>query len=337
MICSKNAKRWNIPYGNKSTHILKINIMWAAHQVHHSSEDYNLGTALRQSALQHCTSWLFYLPLAPFIPPQMFIAHLQFNTLYQFWIHAAVVGKLGPLEWILNTPSHHRVHHGRNRYCIDKNYAGTLIIWDRIFGTFEPENEEVVFGLTHTLESFDPIYVQLCHLLYIKDLLKNSKTWSERFFILFKGPGWGEGKPRLGLIEDIPDVHAPVEKYHPKVSPWSNGYMYVHFILTTLCFQELNIRINTFSCFAVAAFVVYILLGLTAIGATFDNKSHAAYLHVASNMMLFWGIKYFGNATFLPVPYCIWLTNLMKLHALLSIGYWGLNCLLQQLRKPKQA
>ena len=112
----------------------EINILWAAHQAHHSSEEYNLSTALRQSSLQGATSWLFCIPLAVAIPPSVYLVHRQFNLLYQFWIHTELVGKLGPLEWILNTHSHHRVHHGRNAYCLDKNYGGTLIIFDRIFG-----------------------------------------------------------------------------------------------------------------------------------------------------------------------------------------------------------
>ncbi|XP_070326829.1 alkylglycerol monooxygenase isoform X10 [Odocoileus virginianus] len=139
----------------------EVNIMWAGHQTHHSSEGYNLSTALRQSVLQIYTSWIFYSPLALFIPPSVYAVHLQFNLLYQFWIHTEVIDNLGPLELILNTPSHHRVHHGRNRYCIDKNFAGTLIIWDRIFGTFEAENEKVVYGLTHPINTFEPFKVQV--------------------------------------------------------------------------------------------------------------------------------------------------------------------------------
>ncbi|XP_039379523.1 alkylglycerol monooxygenase isoform X4 [Mauremys reevesii] len=139
----------------------EVNILWAAHQVHHSSEAYNLSTALRQSVLQRYTSWVFYLPMALFIPPSVYAVHLQFNLLYQFWIHTEVVNTLGPLELILNTPSHHRVHHGRNPYCIDKNYGGTLIIWDRIFGTFVAENDKVIYGLTHPINTFEPVKVQI--------------------------------------------------------------------------------------------------------------------------------------------------------------------------------
>uniref|UniRef100_A0AAV2LK75 Transmembrane protein 195 n=1 Tax=Knipowitschia caucasica TaxID=637954 RepID=A0AAV2LK75_KNICA len=111
----------------------EVSFMWAAHQVHHSSEFYNLTTALRQSLSQQFTAWIFYLPLALAVPPSIFAVHIQLNLLYQFWIHTELIKDLGPLEWIINTPKHHRVHHGRNLYCIDKNYGGILIVWDRLF------------------------------------------------------------------------------------------------------------------------------------------------------------------------------------------------------------
>eukprot|EP00002_Diphylleia_rotans_P008938 TRINITY_DN1891_c0_g1_i1.p1 TRINITY_DN1891_c0_g1~~TRINITY_DN1891_c0_g1_i1.p1 ORF type:complete len:508 (+),score=96.05 TRINITY_DN1891_c0_g1_i1:45-1568(+) len=121
----------------------RVNIGWATHAPHHSSEDYNLSTALRQGCVQTLFSFVFNLPMAFFLPPQLYIFHRQWNTIYQFWIHTKAIGKLGFLEYIINTPSHHRVHHARNPIYIDKNYAGTLIIWDRMFGTFEEEKEEV--------------------------------------------------------------------------------------------------------------------------------------------------------------------------------------------------
>ena len=121
----------------------EINAMWAAHIVHHQSEDYNLSVALRQSWFQGWFSWAFYLPLAVVgFDPIMFATMASLNTLYQFWIHTTTIKTMGPLEWIFNTPSHHRVHHGSNPKYIDRNHAGSLIIWDRMFGTFQQEEEE---------------------------------------------------------------------------------------------------------------------------------------------------------------------------------------------------
>ncbi|HKC12517.1 MAG TPA: sterol desaturase family protein, partial [Vicinamibacteria bacterium] len=130
----------------------EMNAGWAAHIVHHQSEEYNLAVALRQGAFQGSFSWVFYLPLALLgLPPLVFLTVSSFNTLYQFWIHTRTIGRLGPLEWVLNTPSHHRVHHGRNPKYIDRNHGGTLIVWDRLFGTFQGEEEEPVYGITTPL------------------------------------------------------------------------------------------------------------------------------------------------------------------------------------------
>src|SRR5262249_19914300 len=138
--------------------------------------------------------------------------HIQLNTLYQFWIHTELVGRLWkPLEYILNTASHHRVHHGRNPYCIDKNYGGVLIIWDRLFGTFQPEldEERVAYGLVHNVKTYDAFFIQYCHLQWIgKCAIRFFKKMSPAGMIksVLYGPGWSTGKPRLGNISDIPKV-----------------------------------------------------------------------------------------------------------------------------------
>jgi sterol desaturase/sphingolipid hydroxylase (fatty acid hydroxylase superfamily) len=132
---------------------------WASHVVHHQSEEYNLSVALRQSALGGFFSWVFYLPLAALgFPPEMFAVSYSVNLLYQFWIHTRAIKRLGALEWVLNTPSHHRVHHGRNPKYLDKNYAGALIVWDRWFGTFQPEEEEPTYGIVKPLRSWNPVW-----------------------------------------------------------------------------------------------------------------------------------------------------------------------------------
>src|SRR6185295_5934812 len=140
----------------------EVNAFWAAHVVHHSSEEYNLSVALRQGAFQPVFSWIFYLPLAVIgFPPLMFLTVSSIDTLYQFWIHTRAIGKLGPLEGILNTPSNHRVHHGRNPKYIDRNHAGMFVIWDRMFGTYVAEQEEPVYGITTPLRSWNPVWANL--------------------------------------------------------------------------------------------------------------------------------------------------------------------------------
>lgn len=168
----------------------EINFLWAAHIVHHQSEDYNLSVALRQSWFQGWFSWAFYLPLAVVgFDPIMFAAVNSFNTLYQFWIHTTTIKNMGPLEWVFNTPSHHRVHHGSNPKYIDRNHAGSLIIWDRLFGTFQKEEEEVVYGITKPLNSWNPVWANIHYWQELWELAKQS-TGFDKIRVFLKPPGW---------------------------------------------------------------------------------------------------------------------------------------------------
>lgn len=259
----------------------EINLLWAAHQAHHSSEDYNLFTALRQSVMQKYTSWVFYLPMALFIPPPVYAVHLQFNLLYQFWIHTEIIHNLGPLEFILNTPSHHRVHHGRNPYCIDKNYGGTLIIWDRIFGTFVAENEKVVYGLTHPINTFELFKVQFHHYIYIWNTFMNTPGFCNKISVLFKGPGWEPGKPRLGDPADIPEITGKEVPYCRKLPVALRTYAVIHFVLMLGCYIDLFATKSTLSQVTLLLRVGYVILTLTSIGFLMEQRPKAAFLETA--------------------------------------------------------
>nr|WP_171392051.1 sterol desaturase family protein [Vibrio mediterranei] len=139
----------------------RIRWMWAAHVVHHSSENMNFSTAFRQSLMYPLAGmWLFWMPLVIIgFDPKWVVFVVLLNLGLQFFVHTQWIRRLGPFEWVINTPSHHRVHHGVNAQYIDKNYAGILIIWDRMFGTFEPEVEEVRYGISKPVNSFNPITV----------------------------------------------------------------------------------------------------------------------------------------------------------------------------------
>ncbi|WP_297891771.1 sterol desaturase family protein [Shewanella sp.] len=139
----------------------RVRWMWAAHVVHHSSENMNFSTAFRQSLMYPFAGmWIFWLPLVIVgFDPNWVVFVVLLNLGLQFFVHTQAVKSLGPLEWIFNTPSHHRVHHGRNPQYIDKNYAGILIIWDKLFGTFEPEVDTVIYGITKPINSFNPLKV----------------------------------------------------------------------------------------------------------------------------------------------------------------------------------
>ncbi|WP_159840105.1 sterol desaturase family protein [Nocardia sp. CY41] len=168
-----------------------VRVFWASHVVHHSSEFYNLSTALRQPWTPF-SSLPYWLPLAlAGFPPWMILLQQSVSLLYQFFIHTERVGTLWrPVEFVFNTPSHHRVHHGSNDRYLDKNYGGILIVWDRLFGTFEPETERVRYGLTKNIATFNPARVATHEWISIWRDLRGATSWRAKGGYLFRGPGW---------------------------------------------------------------------------------------------------------------------------------------------------
>lgn len=168
-------------------------LFWASHVVHHSSQRYNLGTALRQTWTGAFMSFIFWawMPLAGF-PPAMILTMQSISLLYQFWIHTELVRSMGPLEKVLNTPAHHRVHHASNPKYIDRNHGGTLIIWDRIFGTFEPEDmrDPPVYGLTKNIETYNPFRIAFHEWIDIGRDVWQANSWQARRRYVFGRPGW---------------------------------------------------------------------------------------------------------------------------------------------------
>lgn len=165
--------------------------LWAAHVVHHSSEHYNLSTALRQTWTP-LMGWIFYLPLILLgVNPSLLIMAGALNLLYQFWIHTEAVDRLHPaFEYVFNTPSHHRVHHAVQAQYLDRNYAGILILWDRWFGTFEAEVERPVYGITKPLTTFNPVRIATHEYAAILADMRTDRDWRTRANRLVKGPGW---------------------------------------------------------------------------------------------------------------------------------------------------
>jgi sterol desaturase/sphingolipid hydroxylase (fatty acid hydroxylase superfamily) len=163
---------------------------WASHVVHHSSQHYNLSTALRQTWTGGFFGFVFWLwmPLVGFQPIMIFTMQAV-SLLYQFWIHTEFVQRLGPLELVMNTPSHHRVHHATNPQYIDRNHAGILIIWDRMFGSFEPEQEHCNYGLTTNINTFNPLRIAFHEWIAIGQDLRKARNWRERMVAVFGNPG----------------------------------------------------------------------------------------------------------------------------------------------------
>ena len=179
----------------------EVRIMWAGHVSHHNSQYYNYGTALRQGVGERVIKYLFWCPLALVgFDPVMIVTMMSLSLIYQFWLHTETVNRMpGWFEWFFNTPSHHRVHHASNVRYLDRNHAGVLIIWDRLFGTFSAEvtEEPVRYGLTRNIDSFNPVKVSFGEYASIARDIRRSSGWQDALQYLFLAPGWshdGEDK-----------------------------------------------------------------------------------------------------------------------------------------------
>ena len=278
----------------------EIGAFWAAHSVHHQSEEYNLTVALRQGAFQGFVSWMFYLPLAILgFSPTTFITCSGLNTIYQFWIHTRLVGKLGPLEWVLNTPSHHRVHHGRNPQYIDRNHAGTLIVWDRMFGTFVPETDEPVYGVVKPLKSLNPLWAQLSGWADLWGAARGASRVADRLVPLIAAPGFrshelgGPLKPPQVTRETSPptEFRAPFAK---------SGYVFANFLLvlgtaTLLLSKAQAMDKTTFSFAAVLIVLSLVVLSLLLEGRRFGWALEAGRIVLLLGAGLAFGLGAFSG------------------------------------------
>ncbi|XP_044760983.1 alkylglycerol monooxygenase-like isoform X2 [Coccinella septempunctata] len=283
-------------WGHRASH--EVHILWAQHQVHHSSEDFNTTVGLRQSVLQGF-SFIFYLPMALVIPPSLFITHQHFNLLYQFWVHTEAVETLGPLEYIFNTPQHHRVHHGSNIWCLDTNYGGVLIIWDRIFGTFasDKKDEQIIYGLVVNRPFFDPLKKQTLYTNFVIRKFKDMDNWKLKLCALFFGPSWLPGGPRLGLEKEKFKV-VPREKYDVKIPQWCNLYILVHFCVILYGYHKIMSLYQELSALFILVSVILIFTTLTSIGMLFDNHPYACSLEVVRCLSLVLAIQKVQFLTF---------------------------------------
>jgi sterol desaturase/sphingolipid hydroxylase (fatty acid hydroxylase superfamily) len=171
----------------------EIRWMWASHMVHHTPEQIHFASAYRLGPTEVLSGgWLFHLPLFVLgLHPLAVGAMMAVNLFYQFWLHTDIIGRLGPLEWIFNTPSHHRVHHASNAEYLDRNYGGILIVWDRLFGTFAREQPQIpiAYGLAHPIGSMNPIKIALHEWGAMAADVSRARSWRERFRQLFGRPG----------------------------------------------------------------------------------------------------------------------------------------------------
>ena len=249
-------------------HSHEVNFLWAAHIVHHQSEDYNLAVALRQSAFQGLFNIWYYAPLALIgVPLGVYATSVSLNTLYQFWIHTRLIGRLPrPIEAVFNTPSHHRVHHGADPKYLDRNYAGVLIIWDRMFGTFQPEEEEPTYGTTKPLARWNPVWANFDYWAQLVRQARTFDTLGDKILIFFKHPGWRPEQP----VPDLPEVSGRAQ-FDADTSFARKLYVFVHFVVMLLATVGLLFGQKALSYPAQVALCVWISISAIALGLAFEH------------------------------------------------------------------
>jgi alkylglycerol monooxygenase len=250
----------------------EINLFWGGHVVHHQSEEYNLSVALRQSSFQVVWTFAFSLPIALLGFNTLDFALISaLNTLYQFWIHTETINKMGWFEYVFNTPSHHRVHHGRNPKYIDKNHAGSLIIWDKMFGTFQAEEERPTYGITKPINSWNAIWANFSHYAVMADEMKLIPSWSDKLKYLFKKPGWFPES--LGGYRGAPEVNKNTyQKYDTSYPIQLNYYILFQYILCLGVTGLFLFKQSEFSITEKAVIAILISSWVVNCGVLFESK-----------------------------------------------------------------
>jgi len=262
---------WSHRFGHE------ISILWAQHAVHHQSEDYNLSTALRQTSSGFIFTWIFYVPLFLLgMPFEVFVTVNAVSLIYQFWVHTQHVQKLGWFDLVFVSPSNHRVHHAQNEIYIDKNYGGTLILWDRLFGTFQPELDEepVIFGVRKPLASWNPFWANLQVYSYLWFDAVRARRWRDKLGIWFRRTGW---RPE-DVAAKYPKQPADLEHFHkfnPPVSASIRRYVLAQFGLAVVGILWIGLLYATEGAQGVVVPCLLLWMTLYSLGTLSEARSYA--------------------------------------------------------------
>ncbi len=268
---------WSHRFGHE------VSILWASHSVHHQSEDYNLSTALRQTSTGFLFNWIFYLPLFLVgFPPEVLITVNSLNLIYQFWVHTQHIGKLGVLDRILVTPSNHRVHHAQNEKYIDRNYGGILILWDRLFGSFqeELEDEPVVFGVRKPLASWNPFWANAQVYSYLWFDAVRTRRWRDKIGIWFRRTGWRPQDVETRYPKHRSDIRT-FRKYDPPLTPALRYYVLGQFVIAVVGILWIGQSYATHGLEVVVIPCLLLWVQLYTLGMISDRKEIAIRLELA--------------------------------------------------------
>ena len=292
-------------------------LLWASHVVHHQSEDYNLGTALRQTSSSFLLSWVFYIPMfAIGIPADVFIAVAAVNLLYQFWVHTEHIGSLGVLDRILVTPSNHRVHHARNAEYIDANYGGVFIVWDRIFGTYRAERADLppVYGTRSPLRSWNPLWANLeVYAQILRDTWQTPKI-SNKWRVWTSRTGW-RPVDVAARSNGWKAADAGHEKYATNVPRAYRAFAVVQFFMLALTTLWVLLDIHQMALDERAALSILVLLSAAITAGILQGRGRAVGLEIVRSTALFMVFIVLPQSYFDPL-----VMQILGLHAVFNLS-----------------
>ena len=251
----------------------EVNILWAAHVVHHQSEHYNLSTALRQTGSGMLLGWLFYLPMAlAGVPTEVFVVVALIALLYQFWVHTEQIGRLGWFDRVFCSPSNHRAHHAVNARYLDRNYGGILIVWDRLFGTFveEDDTDPPVYGTRAPLRSWNPLWANAeVYWAAARDMW-HARRWRDKARVWLKPPGWRPADVAARFPRPAFDIHR--ERFDPPMPRALTLYCLVQFALMLGMATQFLALSATAGLPTLLGYAAYLVASLTALGALMEGR-----------------------------------------------------------------
>ena len=260
----------------------EVSVLWASHAVHHQSEDYNLSPALRQTSTGFLFYWVFYLPLFLIgFPFEVLLTVYAVNLIYQFWVHTQIVRRLGVLDYILVTPSNHRVHHAQNERYIDKNYGGMLILWDRMFGTFQDELDEdpVVFGVRKPLANWNPFWANLQVYDYLLFDARHTQRWRDKIGVWFGRTGWRPADVEAEYPKARADL-AQFSKFDAQPLPGLRAYVLAQFLVALVVALGISALFTESGLEAVVVPCLLLWAQLWAIGLLNEGRGYAVRIEL---------------------------------------------------------
>jgi alkylglycerol monooxygenase len=297
------------------------NFLWGAHVVHHSSEDFNLSVALRQSWFHNALAFFIFLPIPLMgFDPMIFFAAGAVITLYQFWVHTEAVDRMPAwFELVFNTPSHHRVHHGVNPEYIDKNHAAIFILWDRLFGTFQAETVRPTYGITTPLQSWNPTWANLHYYADMARAMRSMKRWRDKLYMLVARPGWFPEE--MGGYQAPPPVEEHKPKYDASAPAALNGYLLAQFALITLGLVAYMTYFTEIGLGYQVLFLALMVVSTMIVGALMEQRGWVRYAELVRLLLVVVSL----NAVYWT-HYSHWLALFMPLSVIscLALATWYL-------------